>query len=114
MICEKCGRDRISIPCPNGRKGCLVLHLTPCICSQKTSNSSNNQHPEVIACKGEEKCSKSVSKITEDVAVGKVTRNPPVDTDALRNPVLDTVTPLDGRRLNSTKTKRGWGRYYGY
>jgi len=39
----------------------------------------NNQHPEVIACKGEEKCSKSVSKITEDVANGTKTRNPPVN-----------------------------------
>jgi len=41
--------------------------------------TNNSQHPEVITCKGEEKCSKSVKRLTEVVVGGIPTRNPPAD-----------------------------------
>ncbi len=66
----------------------------------KSTAQLNNQHPEVNVCKGEEKCSKSVGKLTEDITSDIVIRNPPVDTDDLRNPSLDEVTPLEGHRTN--------------
>jgi len=80
--------------------GVMIVPFCP-KCSPKSSNKNNNQHPEVNVCKGEKKCSKSVEKLTEDVVNDIPTQNSPVDTDALRNPELDSVTPLDGRRLKS-------------
>jgi len=72
----------------------------------KSSNKNKNQHPEVNVCKEEKKCSKSVEKLTEDVVSDIPTQNSPVDTDALRNPMLDMATPLDGRRLKSKQDEK--------
>ena len=87
QTCAGCGLDYYDKICPRCR------------------DKFDNQQPEVNTCKVEKKCSKSVNKITEAVALGKVIRNSPVDTDALKNPELDSVSSNDGRRLNSVYKK---------
>jgi len=44
MKCEECGRNRIGIPCPDNKEGCLVLHLSPCECSSKTTYKSEDKN----------------------------------------------------------------------
>lgn len=33
--CENCGRERVIIPCPDGRQGCLVMHYAECECEKE-------------------------------------------------------------------------------
>ena len=66
----------------------------------KALNNFNNQHPEVNVCKGEEKCSKSVGKLTEDVVGDTPTRNPLADTDDLTKIGLVPTSRIEGHREN--------------